>query len=226
MWAPPARRWSRWATVTLLACQGASAMTTPFASNLSAVAPDGAGTAFYEVAPARWNYYQPRPCPASARWTCSCPQPPGPKIAAVQGPLIAAPARGHSGLGDACSSVPPAPRRPGAVLLARRGACDFRVKVQVAVAAGYCGLLVANKVAGAPHAYYGHFELPDMTAEPFVAEADVGIPAWLCTRNTGDALFARLKKGVVQVEVRDSARKPPLASGQSDSFGLRDLQVI
>mmetsp|Transcript_26172 Transcript_26172/g.72004 ORF Transcript_26172/g.72004 Transcript_26172/m.72004 type:complete len:237 (-) Transcript_26172:68-778(-) len=199
-------------------------------ANVSVTGADGSVEAF-AAAPARWNAWHPQlqRCPASSRWRCNCPIPPGPQAAAVSGPVVAAPAMGHPGLGPACGvgAVHPAPRRTRAVLLARRGGCAFREKAAAAQEAGYCGLLVVNKRAGPPHPYYGRMELPDMTAEgrdvpSGFSDASVGLPAWLIAQSSGDALLRRLARGAVLVEVRDVERKPPLGHGQEDEFGLRE----
>uniref|UniRef100_A0A7S4SG55 PA domain-containing protein n=1 Tax=Alexandrium monilatum TaxID=311494 RepID=A0A7S4SG55_9DINO len=199
-------------------------------SNLTATAADG-GTEVYPAAPARWNAWHPENgrCPRGSRWRCNCPVPPGPESAAAAGPMVAAPAIGHKGLGLACSvsTLPPAPPRVSAVLLARRGDCAFHEKASAAQEAGYCGLLVANARAGPPHPYYGQLELPDMTAQSTgaisgIPDDQVGLPAWLLTKDTGDELFAQLRRGSVRVEVRDDVPKPPLGSGQEDEFGLRE----
>lgn len=201
-------------------------------TNLSATAADGSVETF-SAAPARWNAWQPQAgrCPAGSRWRCSCPTPAGPEAAAVSGRVVPAPAFGHKGLGVACGAgtLPPAPPRSSAVLLARRGECAFHEKAAAARERGYCGLLVSNLRAGPPHPYYGQFELPDMTAEGEgvvvgVPDSEVGLPAWLVSRDSGDSLVAQLQRGALLVEVRDETRKPPLGNGQEDDFGLREYR--
>mmetsp|Transcript_145763 Transcript_145763/g.254331 ORF Transcript_145763/g.254331 Transcript_145763/m.254331 type:complete len:225 (-) Transcript_145763:53-727(-) len=195
-------------------------------TNLTVTAANGSVQA-YEAAPARWNAWQPKLCPAGSRWRCLCPQPTGPLLPAVNGPLVPAPALGFKGLGHACkmpsfstAALAPPPRRGGAVALARRGGgCSFEAKVLAAEALGYCGLLVANEDDGPPHPYYGLLELPDMTTQD---DSKVGIPAWLVSKSAGDEIFQTLSSGAALVEARDDPRKPALGHAQQDLFGIRD----
>lgn len=225
------------ATAWLVAIFGISevkrALAGPFDANFSTSGtnftltfPDGLAETL-DAAPARWNAWHPKSCPAGSRWRCLCPQPVGALIAAVNGALIPAPGEGYAGLGHACGTgqVPPPPMRGTSLLVTRRGDCSFREKVSAAQELGYCGLIVANEEDGAPHPFYGRLELPDMSAEPDGSDAEIGIPAWIVSKSTGDVIFDRLQTGTVLADVRDFERKPAIGQAQEDIFGVRDHQV-
>ncbi|CAE8683078.1 unnamed protein product, partial [Polarella glacialis] len=127
------------------ASAGIAAAEQVLLTNLTATG--SGGIEEHLAAPARWNAWQPQRCAVGSHWRCGCPQPPGATLAAISGPLLAAPGRSNAGLGEACSSdsLPAAPRFSGSVLLARRGTCSFSTKAQVALESGYCGLLVVNQ---------------------------------------------------------------------------------
>lgn len=199
-------------------------------SELIIVAPDGL-LEVHEAISARWNGWNPNTCnvhPVS-KHLCLCPQPTGPSVAVLSGPLLKAVPKGKYSVpvaGEACSSgVPPAPPVRGAVLFAARGGCTFKEKVETAARAGYCALLLHNKKSGMPTPPYGQNELPDMTVEPSGSDAEVGIPAWLISRTAGNQILARSSEGVVQVKAVELAKRPPLGDRQIDDSGVRDHQI-
>merc|ERR1711865_1336285 len=106
-----------------------------------------------------------------------------------------------------------------------RGECSFKEKVTAAHEAGYCGMVVANDQDGAPHAFYGRLELPDMTADSDYNDEEVGIPAWIVTKNSGDRIFTYAQTGTVLLDAQDWKRKPAIGQAQDDDFGVRDHQV-
>lgn len=217
------------ATVAMLAARlGVAWVPLALASNYTELMLTSADGFAEPVAatPARWNAWQPKGCAVGARWRCLCPQPAGPLVPAVQGSVVAAPGVGFFGLGPGCGSgqVPPSPQRGPSILLSRRGECSFRDKVNAAHEAGYCGLLVANEEDGDPHPHYGRLELPDMTALPDWDDAAINIPAWIISKSTGDAIFARLQTGALIADARDWQRKPAIGQAQEDEFGIRDHQ--
>jgi len=190
---------------------------------------DSSSILTHEANPARWNAWQPQRCPATARWRCSCPSPPGKPTSAATGPMYAASNGIYRGLGQGCASnmLPAAPTRQGAVLLSRRGGCTFYQKALIAHEAGFCGLLVANVRSGVPvHRTYGLVELPDMTAEPEALDSSVMTPAWSISKAAGDAIYSFfLANGTVLVQALDDPQKTALGSFQADEFGVRDHQT-
>eukprot|EP00746_Dinoflagellata_sp_MGD_P078187 gnl/MRDRNA2_/MRDRNA2_31285_c0_seq1.p1 gnl/MRDRNA2_/MRDRNA2_31285_c0~~gnl/MRDRNA2_/MRDRNA2_31285_c0_seq1.p1 ORF type:complete len:210 (+),score=41.21 gnl/MRDRNA2_/MRDRNA2_31285_c0_seq1:68-697(+) len=119
-----------------------------------------------------------------------------------------------------CGAVLSAPPRGDLAVLVERGRCTFKEKTWNAFQGGYKALIVSN-LAPLPSAE----NLPDMETTPGV-DKEVQIPAWIVTREDGDALRSwLLTDHSIQLQVYDSNPRPQLGTLQADNFGLRSYQT-
>eukprot|EP00444_Apocalathium_aciculiferum_P000825 CAMPEP_0183411056 /NCGR_PEP_ID=MMETSP0370-20130417/20034_1 /TAXON_ID=268820 /ORGANISM="Peridinium aciculiferum, Strain PAER-2" /LENGTH=231 /DNA_ID=CAMNT_0025593977 /DNA_START=14 /DNA_END=709 /DNA_ORIENTATION=+ len=115
----------------------------------------------------------------------------------------------------ACVPLGSAPPQEAVAVLVERGLCSFRQKALMAYQAGYSAVIVANTMPG-----YGN--VPDMTAEPEFANANMEVPAWALTQADGQELRLWLvSDNSIRLEVEDVPRWPAFGYNQEDVFGLR-----